>query len=109
MNRSSANIFCPGNVVWFLHLLNIFKCNSDLILSWIPVILFDQFNPLYGSNSQSKNGLYFPNFMYFSTYFPIFYDIFSQREGKGSFPKSQIKTLDTNTIDPDQTVPLAAV
>ena len=36
------------------------------------------FNALNGSHSQSKNGLYFPNFMYFSTYFPIFYDIFSQ-------------------------------
>ena len=33
---------------------------------------------LYGSHSQSKNGLYFPNFMYFSTDFPNFYDIFSQ-------------------------------
>ena len=42
------------------------------------VILFYHFNVLYGSHSQSKNGLYFPNFMYFSTYFPISYDIFSQ-------------------------------
>ena len=42
------------------------------------VILFGHFNALYGRHSQSKNGLYFPNFMYFSTYFPIFYDIFSQ-------------------------------
>ena len=25
---------------------------------------------------ESKNGLYFPNFMYFSTNFPNFYDIF---------------------------------
>ena len=33
---------------------------------------------LYGSHSKSKNGLYFPNFLYFSTYFPKFYDIFSQ-------------------------------
>ena len=33
---------------------------------------------LYGSHSQSKYGLYFPNFMYFSTYFPNFYGIFSQ-------------------------------
>ena len=34
--------------------------------------------PFYGSHSQSKNGLYFPNFMYFSTYFPNFDKIFSQ-------------------------------
>ena len=36
------------------------------------VILFGHFTPLYGSHSQSKNGLYFTNFMYLSTYFPIF-------------------------------------
>ena len=30
------------------------------------------FKTSYGSHSQSKNGLYFPNFMYFSTYFPNF-------------------------------------
>ena len=41
-----------------------------------PVILFGHLNALYGSHSQSKNGLYFPNFMYLSTYFPIFYDIY---------------------------------
>ena len=49
---------------------------SDLI--WVqtlckgyqPVILFGHFSALYESHSKSKNGLYFPNFMYFSTYFP---------------------------------------
>ena len=42
------------------------------------VILFGHFTTLYASQSQSKNGFYFPNFMYFSTYFHNFYDIFSQ-------------------------------
>ena len=42
------------------------------------VILFDHFYHLIGSHSQSKNGPFFPNFMYFSTYFPNFYGIFSQ-------------------------------
>ena len=48
-----------------------------IFVGWRPVILFGHFTPLYGSHSQSKNGLYFPNFMHFSTYFPNCYDIFS--------------------------------
>ena len=36
------------------------------------------FMALYGSHSQSKKGLYFPSFMYFSTYFSNFNKIFSQ-------------------------------
>ena len=56
-------------------------------ISIYAVILFGLFTALYGSHSQSKNGLYFPNFMYFSTYFPNCYDIyFPKCEGKGSFP-----------------------
>ena len=47
---------------------------------------------LYGSHSQFKNSLYVPNFIYFSSYFPNFNQIFSECEGKGSL-KSQIKSL----------------
>ena len=45
-----------------------FKC-SDFIGTFLP--------PYMGVIPNPKNGLYFPNFMYFSTYFPNFYDIFS--------------------------------
>ena len=45
------------------------------------------------SHSQSKNGLYFPNFVRFSTFFPNFKKYFSKCEGKGSFLKSQMKSL----------------
>ena len=38
-------------------------------LQWFYLAIF---TALYGSHSQSKDGLYFPNYMYFSTYFPIF-------------------------------------
>ena len=48
----------------------------NTIASWDSlksVILFGNFFGLiYGSHSQSINGFYFPNFMYFSTYFPNF-------------------------------------
>ena len=63
------------------------------ITKYKTVILFGHFKALYGSHSQSKNGLYFPNFMYFSTYFPNFSKYFPKCEGKGSFLKSQIKSL----------------
>ena len=49
------------------------------------------FTTLYGSHSQSKNGLDFPNFMY------IYMICFPKCEGKGSFPKSLIKSLPTIT------------
>ena len=52
-----------------------------------PVILFGHFTALYGSHSRCKNGLYFPNFMYFSTYFPYFMIYFPKCKGKGSFHK----------------------
>ena len=51
---------------------------AKLKVCFISVILFDHFTALYGSHSQSKNGLYFPNFMYFSTYFPNFYEKVSE-------------------------------
>ena len=53
----------------------------------VPVILFGHFYRLLWESFSIKNGLNFPNFMYFSTYYPNFYDIFSQYERKGSFPK----------------------
>ena len=56
------------------------------------------FKALYGSHSQTKDGLYFPNFMYFSTYFPNFNKTFPTCEGKGIFLKSQIKSLSTLII-----------
>ena len=37
------------------------------------VILFGHFTALYGSHSKSKNGLYFPNFVYFSKLFSQFF------------------------------------
>ena len=49
------------------------------------MILFGHFTALYRSHSQSKNGFYFPNFMYFSTYFPNF---------NKYFPKCEEKSLD---------------
>ena len=53
------------------------KCDVEksLALQWFYLAIFTALN---GSHSQSNNGLYFPNFMYFSTYFPNFYEIFSQ-------------------------------
>ena len=42
---------------------------------WFYLAIFEA---VYGSHSQSKNGLYFPNFMYFSSYLPNFDKIFSQ-------------------------------
>ena len=33
INLYTASIFCPENVVCFLHLLHIFRCISDMILS----------------------------------------------------------------------------
>ena len=59
----------------------------------LTVILFGHFKALFWSNFQSKIGLYFPNVMYFSTYFPNFIKYFPKCEGKGSFLKSQIKSL----------------
>ena len=43
---------------------------------------------------------FFPNFMYFSSYFPIFIIYFPKCEGKGSVPKSQINSLDV-IVGPD--------
>ena len=69
--RSWWNV-CP----WFLQ--------SGLSVLCAPIgSIFSDFiwpflTPYNGSHSQSKNGLYFPNFMYFSAYFPNFYDIFSK-------------------------------
>ena len=51
------------------------------------------FKALYRSHSQSKNGLYFPNFMYFSTYFPNNYEIFSQMFRKRKLPKIPNKII----------------
>ena len=59
----------------------IFVCKMRkqcLLTSSLAVIFLAIFMALYGSHSQSKNGLYFPNFMYFSSYFPNFNKIFSQ-------------------------------
>ena len=44
-----------------------------------------------------KDGLYFPNFMHFSTPFSIFFIYFPKFEGKGKVPKSQIKSLTGDT------------
>ena len=55
-----------------------------------PVILFGHFYRLKCESFPIINGLYFPNFMYFRTYFPNFSDIFPKCEGKCSFPNSQI-------------------
>ena len=44
-------------------------------VQWFYLAIFEA---VYGSHSQSKNGLYFPHFMYFSSYFPNFNKIFSQ-------------------------------
>ena len=43
---------------------------------------------------------FFPNLMYFSTYFPIFIIYYPKCEGKGSFPKSHINSLDV-IVGPD--------
>ena len=59
------------------------------------MILFGHFTALYGSHSQSKNGIYFPNFVYLALIFPILIKYFPKYEGKGSFLKSQIKSLYT--------------
>ena len=45
------------------------------VVKWFYLAIF---KAVYRSHSQSKNGLYFPNFMYFSTYFPNFHKIFAQ-------------------------------
>ena len=68
-------------------------CDS---LQWFYLAIF---TALYMSHSQSKSGLYFPNFMhfstyypnfmYFSTYLPNFYEIFSQ-----TFRKRKITGLE---------------
>ena len=50
-------------------------CFFSLGYQWFYLAIF---KALYESHSQSKNDLYFPNFMYFSTYFPNFHKIFSQ-------------------------------
>ena len=47
----------------------------SLRMQWFYLAIFEA---VYGSHSQSKNGLYFPNFMYFSSYLPNFNKIFSQ-------------------------------
>ena len=44
-------------------------------MQWFYLAIF---SALYGSHSKSKNGLYFPDFMYFSTYFPNITTYFSQ-------------------------------
>ena len=54
------------------HRMSILVLLETLIFT---VILFGHFKALYGSHSQSQDGLYFPNFMYFSTYFPNFINI----------------------------------
>ena len=51
------------------------KLFAKVISQWFYLAIFEA---VYGSHSQSKNGLYFPNFMYFSSYFPNFNKIFSQ-------------------------------
>ena len=43
---------------------------------------------------------FFPNFMNFGTDFPFFMIYFPKCEGKGSFPKSQINSLDV-IVRPD--------
>ena len=53
------------------------NCNS--FAQWFYLTIF---TAIYGSHSQSKNGLFFPNFMYFRTYFPNFNKIFSQMLSK---------------------------
>ena len=45
------------------------------------------FKALYGSHSQSKNGLYISNFVYLSSYLPNFHEMFPKFEGKSSFLK----------------------
>ena len=52
--------------------LNLVICT---VIQWFYLAIFEA---VYGSHSQSKDGLYFPNFMYFSSYFPNFNKIFSQ-------------------------------
>ena len=51
---------------------------ADKYLTPASDFIWPILRPLYGSHSQSKNGLYFPNFMYFSSFFPNFNIIFSQ-------------------------------
>ena len=51
------------------------------------------FKALYESHSQSKNGLYFPISCILALIFPILLRYFPKCEGKGSFLKSQIKSL----------------
>ena len=53
--------------------INIYSIDVHVNIRWFYLAIF---TALYGSHSQSKNDLYFPNFMYFSTYFSNFYDIF---------------------------------
>ena len=54
------------------------QVGTEIFFNYCVYFYLAIFTALYGSHSQSKNGLYFPNFMYFSTYFPDFFDIFSQ-------------------------------
>ena len=53
---------------------------SDSLHQWLYFAIFTALN---GSHFLSKNGLYFPNFMYFSTYFPNL--------NKNIFPNSKEK------------------
>ena len=62
---------------------------QEEMFSEYPAVLIWQFLTPY----MGVIGLYFPNFMYFSTYFSMFMIYFPKCEGKGSFPKSQIKSM----------------
>ena len=64
------------------------------------MILFGHFNALYGSHSQSKNGLFFSISCILVLIFPFFIIYFPKCEGKGNFPKSQIKSLNV-IVGPD--------
>ena len=61
--------------------------DSDFIWPFLPPYMYKGVIPY------PKIGLYFPNFVFFGDFFPNSLRKIPICKGKGSFPKSQIKSL----------------
>ena len=68
INQQNSNKMA-GSLTWILWHFHKAVWNHFVDGQWYLAI----FIALYGSHSQSKNGLYFPNFMYFSLFDLILY------------------------------------